>query len=523
MSASTRAFDAFDYQVRTHGKNLAVSDESGDFTFADLNQYANRVINGFRDAGLQAGDRVAVIAKNRVEMVGLILASMKGGPVLVPVNRRISADEMQWIIRDADCKAIIADVEVAGMLNDDLPESIPDNLKFVLDPCDFEWQCYGQWLSKQHCTAVEAPEDVQRDYLQIYTSGTSGRPKGVVLTERNCIGMQAAVLATVDAELQVGQSMYEALPLFHVGGVFATLWALGRGVCVVLRQDFSPVEIDAMMASGKLQHAALVPAMIQACLAHTEADAGGYPELRSILYGASPIARSTLSAAVDRYNCSFMQVYGMTETHSVISVLTCEDHRQIIADAECQLTASAGRAAAGTELKICDPEGVELEGGEVGEICVRSQHIMNGYWKKPEATAESIKDGFLATGDAGYVDADGYLFIVDRLKDIIVTGGENVSSLEVESVIARHDQVADVAVIGVPDERWGETVMALVITKNGELDTKGLVEFCKPYLGGFKIPKRIEVVEAIPRNAAGKILKAQLRKDYWQGEGRRVS
>lgn len=508
--------------VRNFPDAIAVADDRGAWSWKQLDQQVVQVLNGLAAAGLQPQDRIAVVAKNRVEELVLLLASLRGGPVCVPVNRRIARDEMLWIIRNAECRAIFADAETATELDAGLADQIPLSLRFALDATPTPWTDFAPWLARQSTNPPRRPEDIHRPYLQIYTSGTSGRPKGVVLTEFNAVGHLLAVLLSVDAPLCAGEAMYQALPLFHVGGVFAALWALNRGTQLILREEFNPVATEQLLASGTVQHAALVPAMVQACSA-VPAAAGGYPELRTVLYGASPISRSVLAAAAERYGCDFVQIYGMTETHSVISTLTAADHRLISADPDSPLIRSAGRAVAGTQLSITDALGEPVATGEVGEVRVSSQHVMQEYWQNPEASQEALHEGQLRTGDAGYLDAEGYLYIVDRLKDIIVTGGENVSSLEVESVLLQHPDITDVAVIGTPDEQWGEAVTALVVARTGEVDAAAVRAFCQGRLGGFKIPKRVETVTAIPRNAAGKILKAKLRQEFWAGEERCVS
>lgn len=523
MSALLSPSAALEYHLRNHPDFTAVSDDSGDYSYQRLGEDIHRVINGFESLGLTADDRVAVISKNRYEGLVMILAALMGGPVVVPVNRRIALDEMLWIIRDSQATAVLADAEVAEGLDAELRDFVPESLRLALDPDQEGWTQFSHWLADQsagHGTKEAQPD---RNYLQIYTSGTSGRPKGVVLSEKNCLGQLFALLATVDVNLVAGETMYEALPLFHVGGVFVSIWALSRGAHLLYRQDFVPQEADDLLSSGQVQHATMVPAMIHACLTGSEKPAEAYRFLKTVMYGASPIARSTLCDAVTRYGCEFLQVYGMTETHSVISVLTAADHKEIVANPHSSLVESAGRPVVGTVLSITDSQGNAKPQGQVGEIRVSSQHVMTGYWNNPQATEESMSGSFLCTGDAGFVDERGYLYIVDRLKDIIVSGGENISSLEVESALLRHPDVADVAVIGVPDPQWGEAVTALVVSQDERIDGEALKAYCKAELGGLKAPKTIHQVDAIPRNAAGKILKAQLRKDFWGGELRNVS
>lgn len=522
MASELHALSGYEFFVRTCPDAVAIEDDQRCVSFAELDACVERALAGLSKAGLSSKDRVAVIAKNRLEVVILLLASLKGGPVCVPVNRKVSISEMSWIIGNAEAMAVCADAECAHALSAELSDQIPERLRFCFDAQQIGWQDFWGWLDEQRPLSKPSGRDQAQDYLQIYTSGTSGRPKGVVLTPSNALGQLTAILLTMDVDFAPGDTLYEALPLFHVGGVFVSLWALNRGLHLVYRQEFTPQHAEDLLASGRINHAVMVPAMIQACLSATTPKAGGYPGLKTLLYGASPITHSVLSKAAQRFACDFAQIYGMTESHSVISAMTCADHRRLLEGGQTHLGASAGRAVAGTTLSICDALGRELDAGEVGEIRVSSQHVMRGYWNNTDATAEAIRDGQLCTGDAGYVDHEGYLYIVDRLKDIIVSGGENVSSLEVESVVIRHPAIVDVAVIGTPSDEWGEAVTALIVVADEPVECGELREFCRPHLGAFKIPSRVELVDQIPRNAGGKILKARLRDAYWQGQGRHV-
>ena len=526
MRQSLHALSAFEYQLGNRPNQLAIQDDFEQLSYAGLNARIRVLVEGFQRLGLGPDDRIAIVAKNRAVTFAAILASLLGGPVVVPVNRRVSAAEMAWIIGNAGCKLVMADSEAAAMLDVDADFralGIAERLSMDGDGSE-GWPLWSECINGDGSDARCQPLDSEQDYLQIYTSGTSGRPKGVVLTAGNCLAQSLALMAGTDVVFQPVESLYQALPLFHVGGVFCSVWAVSRGLSIQLRQDFDPTYTAEWLASGEIQHAGMVPAMIQACLQATEADPRGYDHLKTIIYGASPISRTTLINAARRYGCGFMQIYGMTETHSVISSMSCADHERIIDGDKPELVASAGRPVVGTQLTIRDPEGQPVPQGEVGEICVASDHLMSGYWANPEATADSLRDGALYTGDAGYIDDEGYLFIVDRLKDIIVSGGENISSLEVESALIGHPDVIDVAVIGVPDERWGEAVLAIVVLAPGKvLDSAAIKAHCQEHLGAFKVPKRYEQVDVIPRNAAGKILKAALRKAYWGSEGRAVA
>ena len=523
MSAALRAFDAFDWHALHAPDRTLVEGDDGVLTYGEAASRVRRLISGFHLLGIGHEDRIAVVAKNRAEILLLLIAALKGGPVIVPVNNRLSANEMGWIIEDAGCKAVIAETEFAQALGDRIPARVPMSARWSLDAPLPGWADFADWLEQQSERSVEPPARTDTAYLQVYTSGTTGRPKGVVLTEQNCLGQQLGLMACVDIGFQPAEQIYQALPLFHVGGIFVSLWAMYRGATLLLRRDFLAGATEQLLASGRVAHAALVPAMLKASVALPAGKGHDYSSLRSIIYGASPISAPTLRSAAARYGCGFVQIYGMTETHSVISMLHAEDHRRALADETSNLLASAGRPVAGVDLRIVDGAGASLPAGRSGEICVRAPQVMAGYWGCEDATREVLRDGYLWTGDAGYLDTEGYLHIVDRLKDIIVSGGENIAPREVEDVLLSHPDVADAAVIGVPDERWGESVKALIVCRKEMIDEGEIIAHCRRHLSGFKVPKSVGLVDLIPRNGAGKIQKNLLREPFWREQARRVS
>jgi fatty-acyl-CoA synthase len=294
-------------------------------------------------------------------------------------------------------------------------------------------------------------------------------------------------------------------PLYHAAAAVTVFMCVTRGVSMYVQEDFVPTEVVRALAEERINAALLVPAMIQACLVMVpDVAERRYDALRFILYGASPIAAETLRRAMQVFQCDFGQGYGMTETTAVLTMLTVADHRRALAGRP-DLLLSAGRAAAGTDLRIVDEQGEALPAGAVGEIAARGPQLMRGYWNLPEAT-------------------DGYLFIEDRVKDMIVSGGENIYPREVENVLFQHAAVADAAVIGIPDAKWGETVKAIVVLKAGaEASAEALIEHCRAHLGGYKLPRSVDFVAALPRNPSGKVLKRELREPYWKGHTRRVS
>ena len=296
------------------------------------------------------------------------------------------------------------------------------------------------------------------------------------------------------------------------------------GGSLYIQEDFIPEDVVSALSEERICLALLVPAMIQACLvAVPDIAERSYPDLKSMIYGASPVAEQTLRRAMDVFKCGFTQAFGMTELSPVATVMTSDDHRRALTD-KPELFQSAGRAILGTEIRIADEDDNPLPNGEIGEILVRGPQVMRGYWNMPEATAETLRGGWMHTGDAGIMDDEGYIYIRDRVKDMIVSGGENVYPNVIENLLFQHPSVADVAVIGVPDEQWGETVKAIVVLRDGASATdEEIMDFCRGKLGGFERPRSVDFIDALPRNASGKVLKRELREPYWEGYERRVA
>lgn len=504
---SFRLHDALAFHARNTPDRLAIDSDTGRWTYDRLWSDARHIAAALHARGLGRGGRIAILAKNRGETLALLFGAALAGSVAVPLNHRLSATELDWILRDSDAALVFYEAEFADRLGN-WPSV---DISHAADP--------ARWPPG---TKPADPRD-SGDYLQIYTSGTTGHPKGVVLSEGNALAQQAAISASLSARLAPGDAYYQCLPLFHVGGIFTSLHGLFNGATLALRRDFSPRDALAFLSDPGPRHAVMVPTMIQACVALPTVEGEVFPGLKTLMFGASPISAELLRRAALRFGCPFAQVYGMTESHSVITVMNPEDYKEALRGERPGLLAAAGRPVAGTELLIVGPDGREVPPGTTGEIIVRSGHIMSGYWRRPAETAETLRDGFLHTGDAGRLDADGFLYIVDRIKDIIVSGGENISSLDVENALAAHPMVGEVAVIGVPHPHWGEAVHAVVVPRPGTAPTAAeLLDFCRGRLAGFKMPRGIDFAPALPRNGAGKVLKRKLREPHWQDQARHV-
>ena len=494
--------------------------------YGEARAATRRLAAAIQRAGLGPGERLAVLARNRLEVVLLYYAASRAGVTVVPLNTRLAAEEWAFILADARPRALFVDAPLLDALDRLRPVRAAGVERWVaLDPAGGRrpgWEPFEPWLAHAEDGAALPGPDPDRDLLQLYTSATTGRPKGAVLT-------QHAVCANV---AQVGQAIacspgersLVVAPLFHAAVVPSTLAPLAQGGSISLQAGFRPAEVIRALDQERIGFAVLVPAMLQACLASVpDLPTRRFDALRLIYYGSSPIAEPSLRAAIAAFGCGFMQSYGMTEATQAVTFLTPDEHTRGL-QGRPDLLVSAGRAAPDTDIAIVDPADRQLPAGVPGEVVVRGPQLMRGYWNQPQASAEALRGGWLHTGDIGTLDADGYLTIRDRLKDMIVSGGENVYPRAIEEVLARHPQVAEAAVIGVPDARWGETVKAVVVVRGGALLAEDeVIAFCRQHLGGFEVPRSVDFVPELPRNAAGKVLKRVLRERYWAGRERQVA
>jgi acyl-CoA synthetase (AMP-forming)/AMP-acid ligase II len=469
---------------------------------------------------LAPGDRFAFVSKNSVEIALLYLAASKAAVVPVPMNYRLAPPEWAYILNDSGARLLIAGHEFVpglGTITPDVP-ALAATVAWTERAQAGPWVPFEEWLGASPAASGLAGRC--DDAFQAYTSGTTGRPKGALLT-------QEALFAhmyqwRVAWPIGTGSRVLIVMPMYHIAGLLLTLHAVGHGAAVYVLADFDADEVVRVLDEERIGWAVLVPSMIQACLSVTGAEGRRYAELGAISYGASPIAEATLRQAMRLFGCEFTQSFGMTECPA-FTLLTSADHRRAL-DSAPHLLQSTGRPMPGCEVKIVDAEDNEVPSGTTGEICGRGPQTMRGYWNLPDATAGALRGGWMHTGDAGYLDDDGYLYIKDRVKDMILSGGENVYPREVEDVLLGHPGVADVAVIGVPSEQWGETVKAIVARRPGSAATEDeLIDFCRGRLAGFKRPRSVDFVDEIPRNPSGKILKRLLREPYWQGRDRAVS
>lgn len=484
-------------------------------TFAELERAGHRIVAALAGAGVAKGDRIAWYGKNTDFYFQLLFCAGRAGIVTVPVGWRLAPAEVEYILRDTQARLIFAGddfVDAARGVAENLPG--PPRVIGASEARD--------WFASTPPADFEpaAPDDA---VIQLYTSGTTGNPKGAVLSARNLFGLRAA---GAEAELPWAawdddEAILVCMPCAHIGGTGLGVMALAAGVRGLVQSEFTAEGCLKAMGEGVTRFF-IVPAALQMVIQHPLARETDFSRLKYVMYGAAPIPLELLRQAVETIpNAGFMQCYGMTETTGTVVVLPPEDHSL---EGNPRMRA-AGKAIPGVEVKIVGPDGAELPRGEVGEIVTRSANNMLGYWNLPDATAQTLSaDGWVRTGDAATMDDDGYIYIQDRMKDMIISGGENVYPAEVESAIYGHPDIAEVAVIGVPDERWGEAVKACVVPKPGHaIDEAGVIAYARERIAAFKAPKSIDVIEALPRNPTGKILRRALREPYWAGRERGVN
>ncbi len=486
-------------------------------TWAQLGDRIDCAAASLAAEGVEPGARIAFLDKNSPVCLEAAYGGARVGAVTTVVNWRLAPQEWHYVLDDSQAELLFVGAEFAAQA-EQLRDRLPQLRKTVVVGGDDDE--YEAWLAAHEPRDARSEEASPDDVvLQLYTSGTTGFPKGVMLTHRNVAAHNAAAVEVV-APSQDTVAMVP-MPLYHVGGLAYALWNLAAGArIVVVREPVPSLLLDTIEQQG-VTDTFIVPALIGVLLQDPTFSQRDLSTLRHLLYGASPMPGPLMQACLQRFPGILGQVYGMTELSGAVTYLAPEDH----ADAEHpERLLSAGRPYPGVEARVVDVDGKDLPTGELGELWVRSKQCMAGYWRKPEATAETlVEDGWLRTGDIARVDAGGFVYLADRLKDMIISGGENVYPAEVERVLLEHPSVADVAVIGVPNERWGETVKAVVVPAPGAaIDLDELIAHSRQHLAGYKRPTTVDVVAELPRNATGKILRRELRAPHWEGRDRQV-
>ncbi len=511
--------------IRTHGVSRASANSliEGDRTrtWGELYERSVRVANALQAAGVGVQDRVAFLDKNSIEHFEVFYGCALINAVSVDINWRLAPPEVEFIVNDSAAKVLVVHADFWPVVEAIRANLTATKLIVVIGGTGGDID-YESWVNSG-TTADPGVESASEDVaFQLYSSGTTGRPKGVMLTNNNFFVKLPG--ARTFWKLSDDMVNLVAMPLFHIGGGgWATAGQFVGSSSIIVR-EMDPNAVIQLIEKHKITHGFLVPAVLQFMLMMPSVKEADFSSLQLMVYGASPISLEVLTNSVEAFKCDFMQVYGLTETTGATTLLPSEDHDPKGPNAH--RLRSCGLPAPGVEIRIMDNDtGKELPAREVGEIWCKSPQVMKGYWNNPKATAESITpDGWFKTGDAGYRDEDGYIYIHDRVKDMIVSGGENVYPAEVESALMSHPAIADVAVIGVPHEKWGETVKAIVVKKADIAVTEAeIIEFSKGLLARFKCPTSVDWIDALPRNPSGKILKKDLRAPYWEGRERMVN
>jgi long-chain acyl-CoA synthetase len=472
-------------------------------TFAELGARCRRLGGAMRTLGLAPGDRVGVVALNSDRYLELYLGLPAAGYVLVPVNSRLAPAEMRAILDDADVSVVFADADYPGLAGTGQVLTIPDDFEDLL------------------AAAGELPFNdavTENDLAALfYTSGTTGAAKGAMHTHRSLVSSSLHFMATWPFDRQTRWLV--ASPMFHTGGILATLATVWAGGAHVIMPRFDPDLAVDLIEREAVTHTLLVPTMLAMAAGAQLARPRDVSSLRYLSHGASPISAETLRRTRQAFpGAELLHVYGTTESTPITTLLP---HEERILDTP--LVRSCGRPAVGVEARIVDDAMADLPAGAIGQLAVRSPSVMAGYWRKPEATAEVMRGDWYLTGDLGYLDDESHVFLVDRAKDMIVSGGENIYSTEVEDALGSYPGVEEVAVFGVPDPRWGESVYAVVHAR-GDMTPDELTAHCRERIAGFKMPRNIELrTEPLPKSAAGKILKRELREPHWAGQQAHVA
>ncbi|MBF7735384.1 MULTISPECIES: long-chain-fatty-acid--CoA ligase [Rhodococcus] len=488
---------------------LALTGRDGSMTFAELDLRTSRLANVLLDLGCRSGTRVAVVDRGSTQVVEIVLAAAKIGAVAIPINWRLSGAEVAEVLADADARVLFFHSEFEGVVSA-VQASGGTKLRVVrIDGSEeFDYEARSAGASSVDPGWSGSLDDV---VLQLYTSGTTAKPKGVLTSNRN---LEACTRTGGPWGFDESSVSLCAMPLFHIGGLGWALVGLANGAHNVVLPEFTPAGLLEVLEGMSITNTFLVPSVIGMLVDVPGARERNLATLRSIAYGSSPITPWVLKRALETFRKPLFQVYGLTETHGAVTQLDSCDHA--VDGEKVGLLRSVGKPYPWVDLKVMSPEGEEVAVGEAGEIYVRSPQTTEGYYRRPEETAAAIDtDGWFHTGDVGRVDSEGYVYITDRMKDMIITGGENVYPIEVESVIADYPGVSQVAVIGVEDPLWGEAVKAVVVAAAGhQLDTDSISGFVRSRLAGYKCPKSIEIVTELPLGATGKILKRELRARY---------
>lgn len=513
----------FTKSARSFPERLAICQGDQEWTYAEANERINRLANGFKNLGLKKGDHVAILSFNCYQFLETLFACFKSGLCAVPLNFRLHPKEYQYIIDHSDSIAVVFGEDFGDPLlsaNEKMPK-VKHYICFSNPSAGMEDY---ENLIKNTASEFKDVEVNQDDLAWIfYTSGTTGLPKGAMLTHGNLLAMTMNFYADI-SPLGPDDAVLHAAPLSHGSGLYS-LPNVGKAAnnAILETRSFEPKVVCETIQKRKITNMFAAPTMVKLLVSWPEIDNYDLRSLKCLNYGGGPSYVEDLKEAIRKLPPCLVQLYGQGESPMTITYLRKEEHVLEGMEEQMERLSSAGIPRTDVEVKIFDKDDSELPAGELGEIVVRGEVVMKGYWKNEEATAETLRKGWLHTGDIGRMDERGYLYLFDRSKDMIISGGENIYCREIEDIIIRHPAVYEVAVIGVPDEKWGEAVKAVVSLKPGMKATEQeIIDFCKENIASYKKPKSVDFVDELPKNSYGKIIKKELREKYWQGQEKRI-
>jgi fatty-acyl-CoA synthase len=512
------------YAEQQYPHRTAVVCNGERFTYAQFGERVGRLAGALRQAGVKPGDRVAFLSTNCHRLLEAYYGVLEAGAVLLPLNIRLTPNELGYVLNDAEATVLFVEKQFLATA-----ESFPRNVPSLETFYQLDGPPTEPWLAPENYEALLAAARPHRAGIStidenslaelFYTSGTSANPKGVMLTHRNVY--LHALHVCLGHHTEKGAVELHTIPLFHANGWGVAHFLTLLGGTHVMMQRFDPKEVFRLIEKEKVHSCSLVPIMATALVNCPERHNYDLTSLRRIVIGGAASSPTLIREVEQKIGCECYSGYGLTETAPVLSVSPMKIGMDWQGEQRFSGQAMTGFAIPGMELRVVDPNDhdVPRDGQSVGEIIARGDGIMEGYWRQPEASSEALRGGWFHTGDMATMNEDGYLLIVDRKKDIIVSGGENISSLELEKAILAHPAVLEVAVIPVPDAKWGEVPRALVVLKPNDVATESeLSEFCRSRLAHYKCPRSFEFVDTLPKTGTGKVLKKDLRKKYWQGK-----